>query len=329
MEEWTAVQNIIKMNNSFLLFTHISADGDSLGSAFSLAVFLKKQGKKVKILMEEEPPRVLRFITCQDVDFSVYDECCNYDSYDVSIAVDTATQERLGKRVGIFYKSPITVSIDHHPADKIYAQTDVRNPMWAACCEGIWELLQTYGPICDKQIAQLIFTGIMTDTGCFAYSNTTQSTHSIAAQIIALCGDQSWQYRQVFESVEKSELELRSIAYSKLEFYGKETICYLEITQQEIDKCKATTEQLEGFAAFLRTINGVKTGIFVKPGVTPQTKRISLRSDGNCNVSAVANAVGGGGHRCAAGATYSPEKSQVTFEEFKAKLIEDIITWTE
>lgn len=329
MEAWTAVQNIINKNNSFLLFTHISADGDSLSSAFALALFLKKSEKKVTVILEEDPQKVLRFITCCDVDFYVFDGNAEYDSYDVSIAVDTATEERLGKRKELFYSSPTTVCIDHHPVDKTYAQVDVRNPMWAACCEGIWALMQMYGPICDKQIAQLIFTGIMTDTGCFAYSNTTESTHSIAAAIISLCGDQSWQYRQVFESVEKSELELRRIAYSKLEFYGNDSVCYLEITQEEIDRCKATTEQLEGFAAFLRTINGVKTGIFVKPGTTCGAKRISFRSDGDCNVSAVANAVGGGGHRCAAGATYLPEKNNVAFEEFKAKLIEDIISWTE
>lgn len=329
MQEWNAVQNVINNNESFALFTHFSADGDALSSAVALALFLKNQGKKTVIFIEEEPQKVLKYITLQDVDVRVYNEGTEYGAFDASIAVDTATEERLGKRQNLFRKAPVTVSIDHHLTKNPYAQLNICDTTWSATCEGIWELMSLYGPVTDKNIAQTIFTGIMTDTGCFAYSNTTENTHNIAAKIIALCGDQSWQYRNIFESVEKSELALRRIAYSKLEFYGNETICFLEITKEDIENSNATMEQLEGFAAFLRTISGVKTAIFVKPGDTPAVRRLSLRSDGDCNVSSVAAGFGGGGHKCASGITYTPEKFDITFEEFKTKLIEEIVSWTE
>lgn len=329
MQEWNTVQNVINDNESFALLTHFSADGDALGSTVAFALFLKNLGKKAVVFLEEEPKKLLKFIIHQDIDVRVYEEGTEYGNFDVSVALDTATEERLGKRQCIFRKAPVTVSIDHHPTINPYAQINICDTTWAATCEGIWELMSLYGKICDKNIAQTIFTGIMTDTGCFAYSNTTEKTHNIAAEIIALCGDQSWQYRNIFESVEKSELVLRKIAYSKLEFYGNETICFLEITKEDIENSNSTTEQLDSFASFLRTINGVKTAIFVKPGETPDVRRLSLRSDGDCNVSNVAAGFGGGGHKCASGITYNPEKFDITFEEFKTKLIEDIVSWTE
>ena len=329
MQDWHAVREVIENNKSFIIFTHISADGDALSSAFSLALFLKSRGKRTFILLEEEPQSVLKYITEQDICFDIYDSEKNYGSYDVSISVDTASEERLGRRREIYFSSPVTVYIDHHLSKNPYAQINVCNPMWASCSEGIWELMHTYGNITDKIIAQTVFAGLMTDTGCFAYSNTTANTHLIAARIIELCSDQSWQYRQIFESVDKSELDLRRIAYSKLEFYHNDTICMLEITQSDMDECKATREQLESFAPFLRTIRGVKTGIFIKPGDTLSQRRISLRSDSSCNVSKIAACFGGGGHACAAGITYSPDKMDMTLEEFKLKLVEDIIAWTE
>lgn len=329
MQEWNAVQNVINNNESFALFTHFSADGDALSSAVAFALFLKNLGKKPVVFLEEEPKKLLKFITNQDVDVRVYEEGTEYGNFDVSVALDTATEERMGKRQDLFKKSPVTVSIDHHPTKNHYAQINICDITWSATCEGIWELMSLYGPVTDKNIAQTIFTGIMTDTGCFAYSNTTENTHNVAAKIIALCGDQSWQYRNIFESVEKSELVLRKIAYSKLEFYGNETICFLEITKEDIENSNSTTEQLDSFASFLRTISGVKTAIFVKPGETSDVRRLSLRSDGDCNVSSVAANFGGGGHKCASGITYTPEKFDITFEEFKTKLIEDIVSWTE
>lgn len=329
MQDWQAVREVIDNNKSFIIFTHISADGDALSSAFSLALFLKNRGKDAFVLLEEEPQSVIKYITEQDVCYAVYEDGKNYGSYDVSISVDTATVDRLGRRRDIYFSSPVTVYIDHHLSQNSYAQINVCNTGWASCSEGIWEFMCTYGNVEDKTIAQTVFTGLMTDTGCFAYSNTTKNTHLIAAKVIELCGDQSWQYRKIFESIDKSELDLRRIAYSKLEFYNNDTICLLEITQSEMDQCGATREQLESFAPFLRTIRGVRTGIFIKPGDTPCMRRISLRSDGRCNVSRIAANFGGGGHACAAGITYSPEKTGMTFDAFKTRLIEDITTWTE
>ncbi|MBQ8730794.1 MAG: DHH family phosphoesterase, partial [Lachnospiraceae bacterium] len=227
MDRWQAVRNIIENNKKFILFTHISADGDALGSVTALALFLNKMGKETFILLEENPQTVLRYVLDKDINYGIYSENEVYPEFDVSIAIDTASKDRLGKRSQIFEKSNYCVSIDHHQSKEFFAQINVCNPMWAATCEGIWELMETYADVEDKDICQSIFTGIMTDTGSFAYSNTTSNTHMIATKIINICGDQSWQYRRIFESVTKSELDLRRIAYSKLEYYFDNTVVLL------------------------------------------------------------------------------------------------------
>ena len=217
MQDWKLIKEAIAEAGSINIFTHIHADGDCLGSAFALAYFLCDNGKNVNVICEEKPPKNLSYIyengLSQGIKFFVWNECESIDfgeNSSLAIAVDVSDVKRLGERQEIFYKSPKTIRIDHHITTESFAEITVCNPEWAATAEGIWELLNEYENLENLphigEIAKSVYAGILTDTGCFAYSNVTAQTHKIAAKLIEIAGGMSWQYSAVYENQSKGEI---------------------------------------------------------------------------------------------------------------------------
>lgn len=336
MQDWKPVEQAISEADTIILFTHIHADGDCLGSSFSLAYFLCGLCKQVTVLTEETPPPNLSYLydgTLPDnLNFRVWDaqNINSADSYDLAIAIDTSDEKRIGERKEYFYKANRRMRIDHHISKETFAEITVCNTAWAATAEGIWEYIKTQNRYQDspylKKIAECVYTGILTDTGCFAYSNVTVETHRIAAELMEIAGNMAWQYSNIYENQTKNEIALKAFAYGAVEYYADGRIAFLQITRDTMDAVGATDDDLESFAPFLRCIEKVSVGIFAKPGRTPGNVRISLRSDEVCDVAAVAAKYGGGGHKRAAGLLYNAEEPG-TFEEFKKNLIGEIEKW--
>ena len=335
MQDWKQISEAITGASVINVFTHIHSDGDCVGSAFALAYFLSNFGKKINIICEEKPPENLAHIyeaeLPENIKFYVYDENNAADTEipcgDAAIAVDVSDSKRLGARQELFFKAPVTVRIDHHISNDTFANVTVCNSQWAATAEGIWEYVKNYEnwekiPYITE-IAKSVYTGILTDTGSFAYSNVTPDTHSIAAETIRVAGSMAWIYSAIYENQTKEEIALKAMAYGKVEYFEEGKIAYLQITREEMEKTGADDDALSGLAPFLRSIKGVSVGILVKPGKLNGQWRLSLRSDEHCDVNAVANAFGGGGHIRASGLTYLPE-SGMPFDEFKEKLIGEV-----
>ena len=340
MQDWKQVGKAIAEAGKINIFTHIHADGDCLGSAFALAYFLCDFGKEVNIICEEKPPVNLSYVYEANlpsaVKFYVWDDTESnalsaFDS-ELSVAVDVSDVKRLGERKELFFEAPAAVRIDHHISEETFTPITMCNPKWAATTEGIWEFIKTYKNWNNlphiKDIAKCVYTGILTDTGCFAYSNVTAETHKIAAEIIEIAGSMTWQYSAIYENQTKGEIALKAIAYSKVEYFAAGKISFLHITKEEMGKTGANDDDLGGLAPFLRCIEGVSVGILVKPGKSEDQYRLSLRSDEHCDVNAVASKFNGGGHKRAAGLVYSPACG-LSFDEYKEKLIGEVEKWME
>lgn len=338
MQDWKQAIKAITQASNVNLFTHIHADGDCLGSAFALAYFLCDLGKKVNIICEEKPPVNLFFVYEAPLPKSIClhiweetekDALLNLGG-ELSVAVDVSDAKRLGERQELFFKAPLTMRIDHHPSTECFSDINLCSTQWAAAAEGIWEMV-TSQPNWEKlthikEIAQNVYTGILTDTGCFAYSNVTATTHKIAGRIIEIAGNMAWQYSAIYENSSKAEIALKALAYNKVEYNDTGNVAFLQITQEEMAKTGATDDDLGGLAPFLRCIEGVSVGILVKPDKQPNDYRISLRSDEHCDVNAVASAFGGGGHKRASGLVYKA-KNSIDFEDFKNRLIGEVEKW--
>ena len=204
MQDWQAVRCALAQAENIILFPHIHADGDALGSAFGFGQFLCGTGKTVQIALEELPPANLSFLYAADAlpDRLEYFVFCPQNPQKIledalAITVDTSDVKRLGSRAELFFEARGQLRIDHHISADTFAEITVCNPEWAATAEGIWELIKTHSSYRDnpylRKVAECIYTGILTDTGCFAYANVTAETHRIAAELIDLSGSMAWQ----------------------------------------------------------------------------------------------------------------------------------------
>ncbi len=322
MMNWTPIKDAIAAAKQILLLPHIYADGDALGSCGALAMVLREQGKRVTIVVEEAVPGKLSFLSGKmGVNFTHFTALTEpLPKADLAIAVDVSDAARLGQRAVLFDNARVQARIDHHAVSKDFAAITVCNPTWAATAEGIYELAAAWGYAWTVPAATCIYTGLVTDTGCFAYSNVTEQTLRIAADMRRVAGDTSWIYQRVFENKTKSCIALTAMAYARTEYHGDGQIAYLKLTQADYDSVGATDEDSEGFSAMLRAIEGVHVSIFVRDGREPGQYRFSLRSDEACDVAQVAGKFGGGGHARAAGITYKPACG-LTLDAFVAQLL--------
>lgn len=316
---WTSLRKAIGEAAHIVLLPHIYADGDALGSSGALALFLQAQGKRVTVVVEETIQNKLSFLcTKTGVTFVLPD--AEIPVADLAIAVDVSDYARLGTRKILFDGAKVQARIDHHGVSGDFAPITVCNPDWAATAEGIYELLTEMDVVWTVPMATCLYTGLVTDTGCFAYSNVRPETMRAGAAMLEIAGDLSWIYRETFENKTKTSIALTAIAYGKTEYEDGGRIAYLQLNAQDYAAAKASDEDSEGFSAMLRAIEGVHVSIFVRDGRNPGQYRVSLRSDEACDVAKVAAEFGGGGHARAAGITYMPEKGE-TFTAFKKSLI--------
>ncbi len=316
---WTLLRKAIGEAAHIVLLPHIYADGDALGSSGALALFLQAQGKRVTIVVEETIQDKLSFLCAKaGVEFILPD--AEIPTADLVIAVDVSDYARLGTRKTLFDGASMQARIDHHGVSGDFAPITVCNPSWAATAEGVYELLTEMNAQWTVPMAICIYTGLVTDTGCFAYSNVRPETMQAAAAMLSIAGDLSWIYRETFENKTKSCIALTALAYAKTQYEDAGRIAYLQLEEQDYVAANATDEDSEGFSAMLRAIQGVHVSIFVRDGRNPGQYRISLRSDEACDVAKVAAEFGGGGHARAAGITYMPDKGE-NFTEFKTRLI--------
>lgn len=311
---------IIDNAEKIALFPHIYADGDALGSCGALGTFLKASGHDVTVLIQEPVEEKLSFLTrIAGIDYVLFDEeknAADGTKYDLAIAVDTSTPDRLGTREKVFRAAKIQARIDHHAAGGDFTENTLLDPAWAATAEGVWLLLARMGFDCEagrpgtltedvkKSVASCIYTALVTDTGCFAFSNVTAQTHRIAGRMLELAGNMSFVYHHVFEVKSMAYTRLMKTVYNKLEFPA-DGVASVALTQADFDEAGAGDSDAEGVANILRSIQGVHVGIFVKPDKVPGKYRVSLRSDDHCSVADVATVFGGGGHVCAAGCGFA------------------------
>lgn len=304
---------MIQQANRVCIFPHISADGDSVGSAFALQLALKKMGKQAVVFLEEEIQQRYRFAT-EGVSYIVVGQAMPEADWDLAIAVDCADVARLGKREEIFRNAPASILIDHHQFNGGFADANYIDVTWPAACMGIYALIQALAVEMDTAIATLLYVGLMTDTGGFRHSNTTPQAHEMAASLLpyGICPANVSQH--VFDNMTRGRFLLNGEIIKRAEFFlqGKVCICYLPETV--FAQCGAVEEDGEGITDYLRNIEGVEVGIFVRN--KGDLLKISMRAKSYVDVASVAAYFNGGGHTRAAGASF-----EGSYEDLKAALL--------
>lgn len=281
---------MIKDMDNILILTHAHPDGDTLGCGYALLRVLHKMGKKAKLICDDPIPTKYSYL---------YDGVEEQDfEEEYVVAVDVATENLLGS-LQEKYAGKIDLCIDHHGTNTEYAKYLLLNADAAAACEVVLKVIKALRVSIDKPIAECLYTGLTTDSGCFRYSSTTSNTYRAAAELIDLGADNGYINRLMFETKTKQFAALERLAIEGMEFYLDERVCIITITQDMYEKTGTNEFDTEALPPLTRQIEGVEIGLTIREKAD-KTCKCSIRTFESVNSADLAGAFGGGGHKQAA-----------------------------
>jgi bifunctional oligoribonuclease and PAP phosphatase NrnA len=294
--------------DDILILAHKAPDGDTLGSGFALCRALLKLGKTASVVCSDSFPKKYGYI---------FDGIKAHKSkHRFIVATDIATADLMGERLAK-YADKVNLCIDHHPSNGGYAQFTVGDPAAAATCEIMAEIICLLNVEMSSDIADCLYTGLATDTGCFRFSNTTPRTLRCAATLIEKGADSVRLNKLLFETNSRGRLEVERMALETLEYYLDGRVAIMTLTKAMNEKAGASDSETEGIASIPARIEGVEAGVTIKEKGDGVYK-ISLRTGESLNASNICATFGGGGHAAAAGCSINGSLEEVKSAMLKA-----------
>lgn len=304
---------LIKEAKTIAVITHMSADGDALGSSLAMALALEKMGKTVSVHLEEPVPKMLDFLPGQHL---IGENTANV--FDLVMCLDTSDIKRLGQRASIYTNAVKKIAIDHHTTNNMDADGLWIDQKAAAVGEMIYFLIKEMDIGITRDIAICLYTAITTDTGGFRYSNTRPESHIIAADLLKLDIPFADISKKVFDIMSYSKMSLMKAALQNLTLYhnGKTAVSW--IMHDDIHPVNAQSDDFEGLVNIGRNLEGVEVSLFLREEA-PNHYKGSLRANDYVDVAKIASMFSGGGHKRAAGFSMDGK-----LEEIKSKLLAEI-----
>jgi phosphoesterase RecJ-like protein len=291
----------IQENERFLVVSHVNPDGDAIGSTCAIGSLLKKLNKSYVLLNDGYVPGKFHIVPLSDeiVDFS---KKGIEESFQSIIAVDAADFERIGEVRHHFAENYQLLNIDHHPTNNGYGQYTLIRDDAAATAEVIFDLVQEMEIALDKELGTCLYTGLMTDTGGFRYSNTTPHIMKIASRLLEVGVEASLLSERLLETISLGHVQLLKKCLHSLEFAGEGKVAWMTITANDLKGLDAESSESDGLVNYPRNIEGVEVGLLFKESADQKVK-VSFRSK-DIDVAAIAQCFQGGGHVKASGCTF-------------------------
>lgn len=286
--------SILRSAERVTILCHQFPDGDTLGAGSALYRGLRQLGRRASVCCSDTigPKYAFLFRGLTDDDFEP----------DLVASVDIADESLLGEPLLSRYGGKIGLSVDHHRSGVPFAKDSYIDPAAAATCEIVFDLLKLLGVRIDRPIADALYTGVTTDTGCFKYANTTPRTHRIAAGLIETGADSVEIDRAMFDTKSRARLDLERQVLDSIRFSHGGEVALILLTKRMIAEAGAVEDDLDGIATIPRCIEGVRIGITLREKDDGSFK-VSLRARPPADASKICAEFGGGGHRGAAGCT--------------------------
>jgi phosphoesterase RecJ-like protein len=302
-------------DSRFVLATHEHPDGDALGSLVAMHELLGGMGKDSMMFVSGDdlplPPEYGVFelqsathVAPPDIAERtvVFLDCGNIDRNSAGVLRD-------GARL---------LNIDHHHDNTRFGTINHVVPSASCTAEIVWDLMHGLGAHPSPMAAQAMYIGLITDTGRFMYENTGPRAHLMAAELIEAGVDVAGVYRHLYEEMPAEKLALMALALGQLRRFDDGELTLAALSAQDFEQSDAAEHYSEGIVDQLRAVSGTKVAVFVREllsGERRGQRKVSLRAtDDDVDVSVIARAQGGGGHRRAAG--FSTEKSVEELIEF-------------
>ena len=308
------IVSFIEKNKRFLVASHLNPDGDAIGSTLSLAMALIKMGKDVVAYNANGVPYQYKHLPGADL---IVDNIADETAFDAVFVLDCSEPERVGPDFEKSISTKEWINIDHHLSNETF--TDLSYVDTTACSAGylIYNLIKRLPVEIDLDIAENIYTTIVTDTGSFRYSNSTIEAFAAASELVAL-GVSPWNVaNKIYENQPIERVKLLGLVLDSLEHSEKGSVASVVVTKDMMAEAGIGHEATDGFVNYPRSIEGVEVAFLVRE-LGERKYKISYRSKGKVNVAAVAAEYGGGGHRNAAGCVMEGELSEVRRRAFLA-----------
>lgn len=306
----------IKQANKVLLITHVNPDGDTLGSAAAMKLFIgDKADILVQVKKEVQVPEMYKFLPALD-DVKYLDTV--KDEYDLLIALDVASIDRIVEFPReIFNKCANTINIDHHKTNKGYAKINLIKGGYSSTGEVLYDFFNDAKIEITKEMAECLYVAILTDTGCFKYETVTKDTFLAASNLMQKGIDTSLIAKKCYDNKPKSMITFQAEIITNAKFVFNDKVAYAIITPFDMKKFNVKNEHTEGIAETLRSIKSVDISILLKENEEKITK-VSLRSK-TIDLTPVVEKFNGGGHKMAAGCTIrkpAKEAIELLLDEF-------------
>ncbi|MDR2531018.1 MAG: DHH family phosphoesterase [Oscillospiraceae bacterium] len=288
--------DFLRERDGFLILTHRAPDGDTLGSAAALCNALRELGKSADLLVNAQTTAMYL------ADVEQYFSNANPDACTL-IAVDSANASLLQYEYGDVMKhAPVALAIDHHPSHAEFADRTLLDPVKSSCGEIVLELIHALNAPLSCESAKLLYIAVSTDTGCFRYKNTTESTLLAAAELIRAGAPNGALNHRLFMVKRMSRLRLEAMMLATLELYIGGELAVATITRGMMRESGADVYDLEDVATVAGSPEGVEMSVTLREQQDGGTK-VSVRTVNFGNANALCAYLGGGGHGMAAGAT--------------------------
>lgn len=295
-----AVLEELKRNDSFLITSHVSPDGDAVGSVLALSYLLRALGKSdITIMLADPIPDVYKPLPGAD---AIKNPEAEIGAYDLAVVVDVARLERVGAVADHIPADKNILIIDHHLEDHPDGASGFIDASYAAAGEIIVELFESAGLPMGVDAAACAYVAQVTDTGGYRYSNTSARSHRLAAILHDTGIEHSEICSEIFERNSRAKMALLMLVLDRMAYRCDGRVASSYVTTEDVEAAGGKKEDLNGLVNFLRSTEGVVAGILFT-GVDGNTTKASLRSDKTFNSAEFLKAFGGGGHAAAAGVT--------------------------
>jgi phosphoesterase RecJ-like protein len=310
------IGDVLRTHHRFAVLSHVRPDGDALGSQLALALSLQLLGKEVTVWNEDGLLEKYDFLPGGARLIRPPPEA---QDFDVAIALDTATQNRLGLAGEAVRHAKIWINIDHHHSNPGYGDLVYIDPNSPATGQILFELIQNQQLPMDPAIAENLFVAISTDTGSFQYPNTTARTFEIGAELVRGGVDVGRVSQLLYENYPRRRTELLRELLGTMRFEANGQIASFSLSLNVACQLGVRPEDSEGLIDHLRAVRGVIVAVFFEE-LADGKMRVSMRSKSeDIDVSAICQKFGGGGHKLAAGA-----RVRGTLTEVESRILEAI-----
>jgi phosphoesterase RecJ-like protein len=293
-------------SRTVLVASHTHPDGDAVGALLATGLALQSLHKDVRMYNESPIPAVYRFLPSMS---SIMQQLGPVDAYDSVVVLDCGDLDRVGEAAPKLRKASMIINIDHHITNTRFGHLQLIDPEACATAEIVYRLIKALPVQIDCAMATAIYTGILTDTGSFRFSNTNQSAFAICSQMIEAGADPYEVAQYVYGTYSLGRIKLLNLALDSLEISPNGKLSVMTLTRNMLKETGTQPQDIDGLINYARRIEAVKVAALIhevdRNGNTPVNGKmyyhVSLRSDGSVDVSKIAAMFGGGGHTSAAG----------------------------